>query len=357
MRLFFWFALIVFLVSCSTNSEKEAATEKSLTVNFMQRSLSEALSKAKQDNKPVLVDVYAVWCAPCKELDRQVFSDEQAGEFINARLVSLKVDGEKGEGPELMKKYNIPGYPTILLLNPNGEEIDRLVGFGDKEKWMQTLKDYLEGKNTLQDLTSRLETEDDNVELHYQLARKLVYRGEEERALKHYQRVVELDAGNEHGYGNDARFQIATLQMKINEDPEPLQQFIKTSSEGRYVMQAYHDLTRFFRSQKDPNKLVATYEEAIARFPENASLMNSYAWDIFRLKLKAHYERGIEVAQKAVELEPDAAAIWDTLGQLHFEAGNVEEAIQAMQRAAELDPDDESFKENLERYKQSRMKA
>ena len=86
-------------------------------------------------------------------------------------------------------------------------------------------------------------------------------------------------------------------------------------------------------------------------------MMNSYAWDIFELKLKNHYARGIEVAQKAVKLEPDAAAIWDTLGQLQFEAGNVEEAIEAMQKAVDLEPETASFKENLERYKKSQMKA
>jgi len=351
---------LIFLISCSSNTGDETGMEaqKSLTVDFMHADYSEVLSKAKQENKPMLVDVYATWCGPCKRLDKIVFSDDEAGKFINSQFISLKVDGEKGEGPELLKKFNIPGYPTILLVNQNGEEIDRLVGFdGNKEEWMQTLKDYLEGKNTLQDYLSRLETEGDDVNLNYELAEKYVYREEEGKALKYYQRVVELDPADEMGFQNDSRYQIATLQMRINDNPEPLREFIKNSSNDDYVERAYLSLARYFRDQRNTPQLIATYEDAIAHFPKNASMMNSYSWDIFRLKLEEYYNRGIEVAQKAVELEPDAAAIWDTLGQLQFEAGNVSEAIKAMQKAADLEPDTQSFKDNLEIYKKSQMKT
>ena len=352
--------LIIFLISCSSKTADDAVaqSQKSLTVNFMHSGFSEAISKAKQENKPMLVDVYATWCVPCKRLDKIVFSDKEAGEFINSRFVSLKVDGEKGEGPELLKKFNIPGYPTILLVDQSGEEIDRLVGFdGNKEEWVQTLKNYMEGKNTLQDYLSRLETESTNVELNYNLAEKYLYRENEEKALGYYQKVVELDPADKHEYQDDAQYQIATLKMRINKNPQALKEFLKNSTHKEYVEAAYRSLARYYRNQKNVPELVATYEDAIARFPKNASMMNAYAWDIFRLKLEEHYDRGIAVAKKAVEIEPDAAAIWDTLGQLQFADGNVSEAIEAMQKAADLEPDTQSFKDNLEKYKKSQMKT
>lgn len=360
MRYFLAPLLLVFIISCSSNTTDEVAAEpqESFTVDFMHTGFSEALSKAKQKDKPVLVDVYATWCGPCKRLDKIVFSDEEAGNFINSQFVSLKVDGEKGEGPELLKEFNIPGYPTILLIDQNGEEIDRLVGFdGNKDEWMQTLKNYLQGKNTLQDYLTRLETENDNTELQYNIAEKYLYREEEEKALKHYQKVVELDPEDKMGHTDESQYQIASLKMRINDDPKPLKEFIKNSTDEEYVEAAYRSLARYYRTQRNVPELIATYEDAIAQFPKNASMMNAYAWDIFRLKLEEHYDRGIEVAKKAVQLEPDAAAIWDTLGQLQFAAGNVSDAIEAMQKAADLEPDTQSFKDNLERYKKSRMKT
>ena len=149
MKYFLLFALTIFLVSCSMKTEQsaDADSEHALAVHFQKTAFSKAVAKAKQENKLMLMDVYATWCVPCKKLDKAVFSDSIVGEFINTEFVSLKVDGEKGEGPELMKKFGVPGYPTIILFNQDGEEIDRLVGFdGNRDNYFQTLKDYLEGK-------------------------------------------------------------------------------------------------------------------------------------------------------------------------------------------------------------------
>jgi len=360
MKYLLLFALTIFLVSCSTNTEQSADTdsELALAVHFEKTAFSKASAKAKKEDKLMLMDVYATWCVPCKELDKAVFSDEEIGQFINNKFVSLKVDGEKGEGPELMKRFGVPGYPTIILFDQNGEEIDRLVGFdGNKDEYFQTLQNYLEGKNTLKDYLSRIETESDNVELNYEMATKFLYREEEDRALKYYQRVVDLDPSDEYGHRDEAQYQISSIRMRINDDPQSLQEFIKNSTNESNLRRAYSSLARYYRNHKDFEKLIATHEECIARYPENAAMMNGYAWDIFRLKLTDHYDRGIAVAKKALQLEPDAAAIWDTLGQLQFEAGNVAEAIEAMQKAADLDPEMESFKENLERYKKSLMQT
>jgi thioredoxin-related protein len=355
-----WLVLFIFLFSCSTtnNKDMESDVETSLAVHFQKTSFSEAAAKAQQENKLMLMDVYATWCVPCKKLDKTVFSDEQIGEFINTKFVSLKVDGEKGEGPQLMEKFGVPGYPTVILFNAQGEEIDRVVGFdGNKENYLQTLQNYLEGKNTLKDYLSRVENEGDNAELNYEIATKLLYRDEGNKALKYYQKVLQLDPEDENGYKDDSQYQIASIQIELNNDPQPFHNFIKNSTDENYIRRAYSYLARFYRKQQNYDKLITTHEECIGRFPKNAAMMNSYAWDIFELKLKYYYARGIEVAQKAVELEPDAAAIWDTLGQLQFEAGNVEEAIEAMQKAVDLEPETASFKENLERYKKSQMKA
>ena len=78
-----------------------------------------------------------------------VFQDSKAGEFINNRFTCLRVLGNQEEGKELRQNYNVRVYPTVLVLNNNGIEIDRLCGFqGDKDSWLKTLTEYSEGKNT-----------------------------------------------------------------------------------------------------------------------------------------------------------------------------------------------------------------
>ena len=97
-------------------------------IKFEHGSFAEALAKAKAEDKLLFVDFYTTWCGPCKKMSNDIFPREEVGEFFNKNFVSLKVDAEKGEGPELAKKYEAKGFPTMIFFNPDGTENNRLVG-------------------------------------------------------------------------------------------------------------------------------------------------------------------------------------------------------------------------------------
>jgi thiol:disulfide interchange protein DsbD len=104
---------------------------------------SELLIKAKNEQKPVIMDFYADWCIPCKELDKFTFSDSRVIE-ASSDFVTLKVDltsFQSEETSKLREKYSIKGVPTILFLSASGEEISelRLSGYEDADKFLQRL--------------------------------------------------------------------------------------------------------------------------------------------------------------------------------------------------------------------------
>ena len=84
--------------------------------------------------------------------------------------------------------------------------------------------------------------------------------------------------------------------------------------------------------------------------------MNDCAWYIYLQKIKDRYEQGIELARKAVQLEPQAAHIWDTLAWLEFEDGQIDQAVEHMKKAVELAPQQEGYQENLKKLEQSSKK-
>lgn len=84
-------------------------------VRFESLTLKEALEKAKKENRWIFLDAYTSWCGPCKVMAEQVFMRAKAGEFFNSRFVNVKYDMERGEGPELAKKFGIGAYPTFVL--------------------------------------------------------------------------------------------------------------------------------------------------------------------------------------------------------------------------------------------------
>ena len=96
---------------------------------FASGSLNDALAQAKTEGKMVFVDCYTSWCGPCKMLAKQTFPDKSVGNFFNPRFVSLQIDMEKGEGVELAKRWGVDAYPTMIVLDADGNVKGRIVGF------------------------------------------------------------------------------------------------------------------------------------------------------------------------------------------------------------------------------------
>lgn len=97
-------------------------------IDFFHGSFSEAQAKAKKESKLVFMDAYTTWCAPCKWMNANVFTDAQVAEYFNKHFVSMKMDMERGEGPELARKYRVVAYPSLFFLRPDGSVVKREVG-------------------------------------------------------------------------------------------------------------------------------------------------------------------------------------------------------------------------------------
>ena len=100
--------------------------------------LPKAQAKAKEENKLVLVDFTGSdWCPPCIQLHKNVFSSSEFKEFAKKNLVLVEVDfPRRKEQPEplkkanreLARKYDIDGYPTVIVFDSNGKQLKRTVG-------------------------------------------------------------------------------------------------------------------------------------------------------------------------------------------------------------------------------------
>jgi thiol:disulfide interchange protein len=104
-----------------TFAEAQAKAKKENKLIFME-------AKAKKENKLIFMDAYTSWCAPCRFMAANVFTDQSVGEYYNAHFVNLKVDMENGEGPDLSRRYSVMAYPTLLFIDGNGEVKSRTMG-------------------------------------------------------------------------------------------------------------------------------------------------------------------------------------------------------------------------------------
>jgi thiol-disulfide isomerase/thioredoxin len=97
-------------------------------INFEKASWKEVLSKAKEQNKLIFIDVYTSWCGPCKMMAANVFPLKQVGDKFNSSFLNFGIDAEKGEGVEIAKTYNVHAFPTYLFVNGDGQLMYRAVG-------------------------------------------------------------------------------------------------------------------------------------------------------------------------------------------------------------------------------------
>ena len=133
--LFFAAALYIAVSGVETilNERIAAKAEESVRASIYWESYSrESLVKAREELRPVFIDFYADWCAPCRELDAKTYSDPEVARLAR-RFVMLKADLTLDDDPAvkaLKEKFRIRGVPTLVFLRPDGAEMTSLRGIG-----------------------------------------------------------------------------------------------------------------------------------------------------------------------------------------------------------------------------------
>lgn len=132
--------LSVFVVFASVYSFTTTENTTNSEVSFYNGSLKEAITKAKKEKKIIFLDVYATWCGPCKLLKKTTFKDPELSEYFNKNFVSLEIDGEKGQGIEIVKKYQLKGYPSLVFIDSNGNVVNKTLGYYDGKELLEIVK-------------------------------------------------------------------------------------------------------------------------------------------------------------------------------------------------------------------------
>jgi len=99
---------------------------------------------ARGTHRPILYEFSAEWCGPCHVLEREVFMDADLAAKINNRYIAVKVVDRKSEDghntstvQQLMDRYGVTGFPTVVIAESDGSVRDRTVGYYGRDKFEQ----------------------------------------------------------------------------------------------------------------------------------------------------------------------------------------------------------------------------
>lgn len=105
----------------------------------------EVVAKAKMEKKCIFVDCYTTWCAPCRKMDREVYSMQDVGKYFDEHYIAVKaqIDTSKNDDAAtrafyrdaayLSRQYKVNLYPTLLFFNPEGKILNRASGAMDAD--------------------------------------------------------------------------------------------------------------------------------------------------------------------------------------------------------------------------------
>jgi thiol:disulfide interchange protein DsbD len=105
---------------------------------------TELLEQSEKQNRPVIIDFYADWCTPCRELEEITFHHPDVVRLAGKDFTMIKVDVTQGGNSlheRLLKQYNVKGVPTVVFLDIHGKERTdlRLVDFLPPEPFLNRM--------------------------------------------------------------------------------------------------------------------------------------------------------------------------------------------------------------------------
>jgi thioredoxin-like negative regulator of GroEL/thiol-disulfide isomerase/thioredoxin len=322
-------------------------------VEWFEGGFEQALAQAQADDKLLFLDVGAYWCTPCHELDEKTFIDPRVGAWLAKHALALHIDAEKGEGPELVKRYQVQAYPTMLLLEKTGVEKGRLIDFIPPDELLPKLDELAKGGNVFAELEAAVTAKPDDIKALYRLGHAYVLAARRNEAEQTFAQVLAGDLDNAKGFASQVFFDLSMFgTLKLDNDPESaireLEQLQKKYPDSPEATKAYRIIGRALCQLGRPDEAAAALTKMVETDPNDVALKASFGWFAFRENCRP--DAGLQAVLAGIPQSPEDAELRYLEAELRRLVGEPELALTAIRKASELEPDSAYYRRQVRRF-------
>ncbi len=241
-----------------TPTEAAAPPAGPAGVRYFNGDLGEALAHAAKTGKRVFVDFDASWCPSCRQLEREVLATPEGSRLLSG-LVAVHVDFDDEKNRRWVEKYVILGLPTAVVLDAQGEQLVRVMGYEGKQAWTAPFQAALSAKDPLPGLRAAFAAKPGDDGTRLALGKALLVRGKREEAEATLEPLLFAPLGRIAG--DDAH-------AKERRDHQK-----ERAAEALWVLGRYHH-----RVRRDPGTAQHFWRELATRFGKTSWAGGAWHW-------------------------------------------------------------------------------
>lgn len=302
-------------------------------------SLDSVIARAAEDGKPLFIEFYTAWCAPCKMFDARVLPDPKVqAALANVRFV--RYDAERGSGIAAAEKFRINAYPTFLAVDDKGEVRMKSSGADPEESgWFVEFLQH--GSVVVQSedrvLAARRRAPGD-ARIAEATGRWYVERGRPGDALAHLDAAVAADKNNALGVAAEAAWTAAgirrTLELRARLTKELLA-YVRGYPGGKHAIEALTVAT--VDASVPPAERRALWQLVIDANKDSVHYLNEI---VYATLAAGELDAALAAARREVEIAKGTPNSYDTLAEVHHFRREKTEALAREDQALAMVKDE-----------------
>jgi len=254
---------------------------------------------------------------------------------------------------DIIQHYKISGFPSVVFVDKDGTEIDRIIGYLPPEEFLKELQRIQRGENTIADYIKRTTENPEDFNLWKILASKYEERGDLQSAVEVWESVEEANIGDPL----TVQYKLIELYAHINKDETGLEEFVVNNLDSEFTPYAFRNIVNIQRRNKNTEAEVKTWINFVhymklKQIP-TASFYNSFAWRMSEINM--NLDLALEKIRTGIAMvaEDDSSSLsgyMDTEAEILWKMGNIEEAVEVIDKCIALQPDDKYFKDQKAKF-------